>query len=150
MDVIKHGLIGESRGYFIRHSVPFLLQSVGLQHLKGTQIFCFNIQKSDCFLQTVAVTVISLNIRSGDICLVSMDHSTVVRGHMRCFSLKLVSGCLFSVVEALGDPLGGKEELLNTGGTSSLQYLSPQLCFSACSQSLMIPVVDCASFLFFL
>lgn len=58
MDVIKHGLIGESRDYFIRHSVPFLLQSVGLQHLKGTQIYCFNIQKSDYFFIDSAVTVL--------------------------------------------------------------------------------------------
>lgn len=36
MGVIKHGLIGESRDYFIRHSIHFLLQNVGLQHLKGT------------------------------------------------------------------------------------------------------------------
>lgn len=30
--------IGESRDDILRHSICFLLQSVGLQHLKGTQI----------------------------------------------------------------------------------------------------------------
>jgi len=78
-----------------------------------------------------------------------MDHSIVVRGHMRCLSLKLVGGCLISVVAALDDSVGGKVEVLNTGGTGSPRYLSPQPYLSACSQSLRIPVADCSTFLCF-
>lgn len=45
-----------------------------------------------------------------------MDHSAVVRGHMRCFVFKLISGSFISVVAVLDDPSGRKEELLDTDG----------------------------------